>query len=157
MTSVLGFGGNRRPSLFQCLVVACLYLLSGCVNPLAPKQTSLTGSWSGDALIGLGLDTPLRMELTDKGGVISGTGGASFIDCKFFVYCGSFADFTVSGTRKGFQVVLDGNSIYGASWQLFGSIDSSGDALSGTGTGNDIEADFQDFSWSMERVICLIC
>ena len=37
-------------------------------------------------MIGLGLDTPLRMELTDVNGVLTGTGGASFMDCKFFVY-----------------------------------------------------------------------
>jgi len=103
-------------------------------------------------MIGLGLDTPLRMELTDVNGVLTGTGGASFIDCKFFVYCGSFADFTVSGTRNGSQLILDGNSIYGESWRLSGSIDGPGNLLSGTGTGSDIEATFQGFPWSMERV-----
>jgi hypothetical protein len=103
-------------------------------------------------MIGGGLDTPLRMELTDVNGVITGTGGASFIDCKYFVYCGSFADFTVSGTRNGSQIILNGNSIYGSSWRLSGSIDGLGNLLSGTGTWSGTLPTYQDFPWSMERV-----
>ena len=159
MTNYLGSGLNIHICFFQCLVVVCLNLWSGCANPLAPSQINLTGNWSGDAQIGYGFDTPLRMELTDVNGALTGTGGASWIDCRYYTYCGSFAGFTVSGTHNGSQIILDGNSIYGESWRLSGSLDSTGTLLSGTGTGgaradgtSSILPMFQDFPWSMERV-----
>ena len=99
------------------------------------------------------------MELTDVNGVLTGTGGASWIDCKYMSYCGLFAGFTVSGSHNGSEIILDGNSIYGESWRLSGSIDSTGLFLSGSGTAG-VRADGtsavlpmdQNFPWSMERI-----
>ena len=143
----------------QLFLLLCVIFWSGCTNPISPSQINLTGNWSGDAQIGYGFDTPLRMELTDVNGVLTGTGGASWIDCKYYTYCGSFAGFTVSGTHNGSEIILDGNSIYGESWRLSGSIDSTGLFLSGSGTAG-VRADGtsavlpmdQNFPWSMERI-----
>jgi len=144
----------------RLFLVLCVNIWSGCTNPISPSQINLTGNWSGDAQNAYGgIETPLRMELTDVNGALTGTGGASSIDCKYHSYCSLFAGFTVSGSHNGSEIILDGNSIYGESWRLSGSIDSTGTLLSGTATAG-VRADGtsavlpmnQNFPWSMERV-----
>ena len=91
------------------------------------------------------------MELIDVNGHIEGTGGGN-VDCKWYVYCGSFASYTVWGSHNSSQLHLVGHSMYGESWVLTGSIRAGTDVISGTGKGTDVPLMFQNFAWSMEVV-----
>ena len=138
----------------KLLLLCALFVLgldSGCANPIQPSQMNLTGNWSGYAEIGLGLETPLTMELIDINGHIEGTGGGN-VDCKWYVYCGSFASYTVWGSHNGSQLHLVGHSMYGESWVLTGAIRVGTDLISGTGKGTGVLPMFQNFPWSMKVV-----
>jgi hypothetical protein len=133
-----------RKELVGAALALALAGSGGCHNTLEPSGPDLSGRWRGEAVLGMGLPTFLRMTLQDDGGRITGSGGE--VDCRFFVYCSSFGTYTVSGTHDGTRIRLNGVSIYGPTWQLEGRID--GGTLSGLAAGTDIP----DGPWQMTRV-----
>jgi hypothetical protein len=128
----------------RLVLVAALLVGGGCRNSLEPSGPDLSGRWRGEAVLGTGLPTFLRMTLEDDGGRITGSGGD--VDCRYFVYCSSFGTYTVTGTHDERRIRLNGVSIYGPTWQLEGRID--GDTLSGLAAGSDIP----DGPWQMTPV-----
>ena len=125
--------------------LAALALLAGsCNSGLEPSGPDLSGRWRGQAEIGMGLATPLEMTLKDQGGQITGTGGGA--DCRYFIYCGSFGSYSVTGTHDERRIRLNGVSIYGPTWTLEGRLD--GDTASGPVAGSDIPGG----NWHMTRV-----
>ena len=133
--------------LRTCVLLALVSWI-GCDSPTTTRKINLTGSWSGVAKIGWGLDTPLKMELVDINNNIEGNGGGA--DCRYFIYCRSFGSYRVNGNHGTNRVTLIGTNEYGESWVLRGTIRIDGRSLSGTGSG--VSSEFEDFSWQMEMV-----
>jgi hypothetical protein len=116
-------------------------------SPTAPAiRHDLTGRWRGFAQIQTtGLPTPLEMTLADRDGQITGTGGG--VDCRYFLTCGSFYSYVVSGSHDSRNVTLTGETPDRRTWTLTGTVGSSGLAMSGTITGSD----FPRSSWQMTK------
>ena len=130
------------------LVSAFVLALAACGGaPTAPRiQQDLTGSWRGFAQIPTtGLATPLEMTLTDRAGQITGGGGG--VDCRYFLTCGSFHSYVVTGSHDSSSVRLTGETPEKRSWTLTGTIDQSGVRMSGTITGGD----FPPSPWHMAK------
>jgi hypothetical protein len=109
-------------------------------SPNAPRiRHDLTGSWRGFAQIPTtGLATPLEMTVTDREGQITGTGGG--VDCRYFLTCGSFYSYVITGSHDSSSVRLTGETPERRTWTLTGTIDQSGARMSGTITGEDFPA-----------------
>jgi hypothetical protein len=120
----------------------------GCGDtPASPsRQHDLTGRWRGFAEIPTtGLATPLEMMLVDRDGILSGTGGG--VDCRYFLTCGSFYSYVVTGSHDSSSVTIDGTTPEGRTWSLRGSIDASGERMHGVATSQDFPAS----PWQMSR------
>lgn len=130
-------------------VLALVALLSGCDGPAAPElppMRDLSGKWSGTAIIGGGLPTPLKMTLVDVNGTLTGSGGE--VDCRYFVNCGSFYTYTVTGTHDRERITLNGVPPNDRIWTMVGTISRDGRVLSGTVTGKEVDLS----PWSMVPV-----
>jgi hypothetical protein len=120
----------------------------GCGDrPASPSQQhDLTGRWGGFAQISTtGLATPLEMMLVDDDGILTGTGGG--VDCRYFLTCGSFYSYTVTGSHDSSSVRIDGTTPEGRTWTLRGSIDAGGTRMEGIATSQDFPAS----PWQMSR------
>ena len=112
----------------------------------APPLPDLSGHWEGAINITRWpLPTPMGMDLTDAGGMLSGLGGGA--DCRFFPMCGSFSSYAVSGSHNGVRVTLNGVTPSGRTWTLIGTLSNNAARMSGTGSGGD----FDPSMWELDR------
>lgn len=140
--------GSRRRLIVRVLVFACATATACGGSPTTPEvQPDLSGRWRGFAQIPTtALDTPLEMTLTDEHGTISGSGGG--VDCRYFLTCGSFYSYTVTGSHGSTTVSLNGRTPEGRTWVLTGTISRTGGSMSGIVTGQD----FPPSPWQMTKV-----
>lgn len=131
---------------------------AGCDrSPTAPTAPAvplpdLSGRWVGSINITTtGLPTPMAVDLTDRSGTLTGTGGGA--DCRFFSTCGSFGAYTISGTHDAVRVTLNGQTQHDQpqepvrTWTLTGTLSSSASRMSGTGSGSE----FNPSAWDLAR------
>lgn len=114
-------------ALRRLLIAGTCVATIGCGDsPTAPEVLQdLTGRWRGFAQISsIALPTPLEMTLTDAGGQLSGTGGG--VDCRFFLTCGFFYSYVVSGSHDASRIQLTGETPDRRTWTLTGTLDARG-------------------------------
>ena len=116
-------------------------------SPAAPTpRPNLSGRWTGQIYITAApIPTPMQIDLTDNAGLLSGTGGGA--DCRFFVMCGSFSSYSVSGSHDGVRVTLNGVTPSGRTWTLTGTLSNNAARMSGTGSGSD----FAPSQWELDK------
>lgn len=135
----------RREGRWTAALALALLAGAACGHGIEPSGPDLSGRWRGQAEIGMGLATPLDMTLRDDGGHLTGNGGG--VDCRYFLYCGSFGTYSVSGTHDEGRFRLQGTSIYGPTWTLEGRLLPDG-TLSGLVAGSEVPSS----TWRMTRV-----
>ena len=138
---------NPNGVILASFALAHLFTWNCTTSPAPSVLANLTGTWSGQAELGA-LETPLKMSLVDTNGEIAGVSGIK-VDCRYYEYCGSFGDYTVTGSYDGSEVTLFGTSVYGESWTLIGTVRAYGRYISGTGRAG-VSPNFVNFPWFME-------
>jgi hypothetical protein len=85
------------------------------------------------------------MMLQDDDGILTGTGGG--VDCRYYLTCGSFYSYVVTGSHDSSTLRLDGTTPEGRTWILRGTIDADGERMVGIASSRD----FPDSPWQMSR------
>jgi hypothetical protein len=138
---------RRRSPALIVLVSLAIGGAFGCGDsPVAPsRRHDLTGRWRGFAQIPTtALATPLEMMLIDDG-ILTGTGGG--VDCRYYLTCGSFYSYVVTGSHDSSTLRLDGTTPEGRTWTLRGTIDADGERMAGIASSRD----FPDSPWQMSK------